>query len=381
MFLSIPSQPGAAKSLLAALVWVLTFLASAPVSAQSVPEFSNPEEVYTVRNVAVDEKDSTASAAREIALRAARRMAFSRLTRRIVLPQDLARLPLPSDDALANLVTDFEVAGEKTSAKRYMASLTLRFDPDNVRALLRRGNARHSETGAEAVLVLPVYDGQLGRLLWEANGWRDGLGAAITQTGAADDRLAPLVLPLGDFEDVSAVNADQAVAGDRQRLDVVVKRYGAADILLIHAIESQIPGAGSGTAIDVTLRRPGTPEENLQIERFEAGAGETPDLLLRRAAMSLVRGIEEAWLMETALDYALPASLEVMAPLGALQDWLGVQRRLRETPMIQRVDLMALSVRGAQVNLHYLGTQEKLAAALSQHGLALTQEAGRWQLK
>ncbi|MEQ1890167.1 MAG: DUF2066 domain-containing protein, partial [Alphaproteobacteria bacterium] len=205
MSLSIPSLPGAAKSLLAAFVWVLAFLAPGPALAQSVPDFSNPEEVYTVRNVAVDEKDNTASAAREIALRAARRMAFGRLARRIVLPQDLTRLPLPSDDALANLVTDFEVAGEKTSGQRYMASLTLRFDPDNVRALLRRSNVRHSETGARAVLVIPVYDGLPGRLLWEANGWRDGLSAAITQTGAADDRLAPLMMPLGDFEDVSAV--------------------------------------------------------------------------------------------------------------------------------------------------------------------------------
>ncbi|MEQ1890524.1 MAG: hypothetical protein ABL951_15300, partial [Alphaproteobacteria bacterium] len=162
---------------------------------------------------------------------------------------------------------------------------------------------------------------------------------------------------------------------------VVMRRYGAADILLIHAVASQIPGSGSGAAIDVTLRRLGTPEENLQIERFEGGAGETAELVLQRGAMSLVRGIEEAWLTETALDYALPASMEVMAPLGALQDWLGVQLRLKETPMIQRVDLMALSVRGAQVNLHYLGTPEKLAAALSQHGLALTQQAGHWQLK
>ena len=384
MFLFTPYRKGAASGLRA--VFFLTFIMLTPdfALAQSIPapapDFTLLEEVFTVRNVAVDESDKTASAAREIALRAARRMAFSRLSRRIVLPEDLVRLPLPTDDALANLVTDFEVTQEKSSGQRYLATLTLRFAPEKMRALLQGANIRHSETGAQPVLVIPVLEGPGGRILWEANAWRDGVSAALSQTGASDDRLAPLVLPRGDFEDVSAVTPDQAIAGDRTRLDILMRRYKTADILMMHAVQSSAPNSNGGAAFDVSLNRLGVPEESLQIERFEAAPGEPAESVLKRAAGALVRAAEDAWLSETALDFALQASLEVVAPLSTLEDWLALQKRLKDTPMIRQVDLRALSVKGAQVNLHYLGTPEKLAAALSKNGLVLTQDSGRWQL-
>lgn len=384
MFLFTPCRKAARKGLCGVFFLALAMLAPGFVLAQSIaasaPRFTSVEEVYTVRNVAVDEKDNTASAAREIAVRAARRMAFSRLSRRIVLPEDLARLPLPSDDALANLVTDFEVTEEKSSGQRYLAKLTLRFAPDKMRTLFQRANIRHSETGAEPVLVIPVLEGPAGRILWEANAWHDALGVALSQAGASDDRLAPLILPLGDFEDASAVTADQAAAGDRSHLDILMRRYKAADVLVMHAVQPPIAGLGGAITYDVSLSRLAAPEQSLQIERFEAGPGEPAELVLKRAALSLVRGIEDAWISETAMDFALQASLEVVAPLNNLQEWLAMQKLLKETPMIQQVELRTLSVQGAQVNLHYLGTPEKLAASLSKRGLALTQESGRWQL-
>ena len=385
MFLSIPCRKGAAKKLLTAVFLALVFLAPDTVFAQAAPGvapgFTTLEEIYTVRNIAVDETADTASAARDIALSAARHTAFSRLTRRIVLPQDLMRVALPADDALTNLITDFEVADEKSRGQRYLAHLTMRFDPEKVRTLFRQSNIRHSETSAKSMLILPVYDGPAGRLLWEINIWRDALNAAVTNAGAADDRLAPLLLPLGDFEDVSAVSADQAVTGDMQRLGAMIRRYRVGGVLLMHAVQSQSQSATGGLAFDVTLRRPGAAEENVRIERFEGGPGEAAEQILQRASLMLVRGIQEEWLIETALDFSQQASLEVSAQLASLPDWLVMQKRLTDTPMIQRIDLRALSVTGAQVNLHFLGTPEKLASALSQHGLTLTQEAGYWQLR
>lgn len=382
---SILCRRGVAEKLLAGLFLALFFLASGTAVAQTIPvvapDFATLEEIYTIRNIAVDEKADTAAAARDIAILAARRDAFERLMRRIALPQDKVRLAFPADDVLANLISDFEVADEKSRGQRYLARLTIRFDPDKVRSLLRQSKIRSSETGAKSMLVIPVYDGPAGRLLWGANMWRDALYGAITQTGAASDRLAPLLLPLGDLEDVSALSADQAVMGDMQRLGIVMRRYATGGVLLMHAVQSPGPGAMGGLAFDVSLRTLGAGEENVRIERFEGGAGEAADMILQRGAILLVRGVEEAWLAETALDFSAQASLDVAARLGSLQDWLAMQKRLTQTPMIQRVELRALSVNGVQVNLHYLGTPEKLASALAQQGLTLTQEAGNWQLR
>lgn len=385
MFLFIPCRPGAAEKLLAAVLLALVFLTPNPSRAQTAPGvapvFAGPEEIYTVRNVAVDERADTASAARDVALASARRLAFNRLVRRIVLPEDQARLPLASDEALANLIADFEVAGEKSSGQRYLAQLTIRFDPDKIRALMRQGAIRHSESVAAPVLIVAVYDGPAGRLLWEENGWRDALGAAITQTGAADDRLAPMRLPLGDLEDVAALSPDQAVQGDAQSLGVMMRRYGADSVLLMQAVQSNSQILGAAAAFDVTQRRIGAEDEAMQVERFEAAAGEAPQSVLQRAALTLVRAYQDGWLSQTALDSAQQASLEIAVPVDSLPGWLDLQKRLQATPMIQQIELLALSVNEAKVNLHYLGTPEKLVSALSQHGLALAQETGRWQLR
>ena len=380
MFQFTLCRTGVARHLTAVLLLGLGLLAPAPARAKPAPDFRSAEEIFTIRNVAVDETDATASAAREIALRAARRMAFSRLSRRIVLPQDLVRLPLPSDESLSNMVSDFEITEEKTSGQRYLAVLTLRFNPESVRTLLRRNNLRHSETGAGRMLVIPLYSEGEARLLWEENDWHKAIGAAIAQQGAANDRLVPLVMPIGDAEDISALNAQQAVSADAKVFDALLRRYQAADALLMQAVLSQLSGAAGRAAINVTVSRSATPGENIQIERFEGGPGEMPAMVMQRAAASLVRAVEETWLNDTALDFAQQATLDAAAPLRTLQDWVRIQKRLKETPMIQRVDVQAMSVEGAQVTLHYLGTPEKLALALSQHGLSLTQVAGSWRL-
>lgn len=188
-------------------------------------------------------------------------------------------------------------------------------------------------------------------------------------------------MPLGDFEDVSAISADQASVGDMQRLGVVMRRYGTDGVLLMHAVQSQSQSAIERPVFDITLRSLGTGQENTRIERFEGSIGEAAEPVLQRAALTLVRGIEEAWLSETALDFSQQASLDVSVQLNSLTDWLAMQKRLTQTPVIQRIDMRALSVNGAQVNLQFLGTPEKLAAALSQQGLMLTLEAGNWQLR
>lgn len=385
MFLSTACLRDGSDNFRAVIILTLALLAAEFAMAQTTPAtppaFTTLEEIYTVRNIAADETADTAAAARDIALQAARRAAFSRLTRRIVPPQDLSRLPVPPDETLANLVKDFEVAGEKSRGQRYLAALTLRFDPDKFRDLLRGLNIRNSETAAKAMLIIPVYDTPAGRLLWEANAWRDALVAAVASTGSSDDRLAPLRMPLGDIEDVSALDASRAVAGDMQQLAPLIRRYGAAGVLLMHAVQSPGPGAAGGLAFDITLRRIGVSDEDIRIERIEGSSGEMAEAILSRAALALVGGIQEDWLLNTAVDFSQQASLDVVVQLSSIEDWLALQKRLTDTPMVRHIDLQALSVNAAQLNLQFLGTPEKLASALSLHGLTLTQEAGKWVLR
>ena len=132
---------------LSPLAPALAFLASLALAATAVRAQSiSPIDVFTVRNVAVDVTARTAAAARERALKDGQTRALLRLLERLVSRSALDRLPT-IDQATANfLVRDFEIANEKTSSVRYLATLTYRFKRSEVRALLRREDIPFAET-------------------------------------------------------------------------------------------------------------------------------------------------------------------------------------------------------------------------------------------
>lgn len=381
-FPSFPCRLLAADSMRAAVILVLMLLLPGAVRAQSAPAtVAGPvllKDVYVISNTTVDEQADTVAAARENALVTARRAAFNRLMRRIVPPQDRVRTPFPSDDELVDMVSSFEVADEKSSSKRYLANLTLRFNAKNVRDFLRGVNISGTELIAKPVLLLAVYEDAAGRFLWEpVNPWRDALALAIAASGSNGDRLLSIALPQGDAQDAAVISADQAIGGDAQRLSQLRQRYGVADILLLHARAS----ASGGNAVDIIFRRLGTAGEDMRIERFETMPGEPASQTLNRGALQIVQGLQDEWLQQSALELAQAGLLDVQLPLTSLNDWLAMQQRLSEIPAIRSIEIAEISTTRARVKLHYIGAVEKLAAALSERQLALVQEADHWQLR
>src|SRR5258708_10237993 len=146
-----------------ALLALILSLAAAPGWAQAVRDSGT----FTVRNVAVDRTASTAAAAREAALVDGQRTALRRLFERLVPRSEYRRLPNLPDSRISDVVENFEVQSERTSAVRYIASLTYRFRGDDVRNLLRNANIPFAETYAKPYLVLPVLRDHGGALLWD----------------------------------------------------------------------------------------------------------------------------------------------------------------------------------------------------------------------
>src|SRR3546814_17525129 len=84
-------------------------------------------------------------------------MALRILLERITLRDDHDRLPEIDDKLAMRTVRDFSVAHEKIGGGHYIASLTVRFNPEEVRQILRAREIPYSETVARPVLVLQVY--------------------------------------------------------------------------------------------------------------------------------------------------------------------------------------------------------------------------------
>ncbi len=184
-------------------------------------------------------------AAREAARIDGQRRAFRMLLERLTIAADHPRLPRVGDQQLTDMVRDFEVASERSSAVRYLATYTFRFRPDAVRTLLRDAGIPFAETVSKPVIVLAVLRRDDRTLLWDdPNPWRAAWSARAGAGG-----LVPLVVPSGDAADGAAIDPDQALAADRAALGRIAARYGGGDVLI--AAATQRPSG----ALQTNLRR------------------------------------------------------------------------------------------------------------------------------
>lgn len=352
---------------LSRLAPALAFLASLALAATAVRAQSiSPIDVFTVRNVAVDVTARTAAAARERALKDGQTRALLRLLERLVSRSALDRLPT-IDQATANfLVRDFEVANEKTSSVRYLATLTYRFKRSEVRALLRREDIPFAETVSKPVLIVPVLRRDQRATLWQdPNPWRDAWADLQEREG-----LVPMIVPLGDLNDMADLTVGQAMGGDSARLSAIADRHGAADSMVAVADY----GVGLGTnlpALHVTIIRIGVTAQAPLLLTVTAETAEDASGLFRDAALAAAESIEDGWREANLLRFEERRRLLVSVPLRSLADWVSVRRRLGRVAVVAGWSLNSLTRRAAEVELSLIGDESQLDQALAQADLVL----------
>jgi hypothetical protein len=344
----------------------------APGGAPSRAAAQAPVNVFTVAAVPVDATAASAIAAREAARLDGQRRAFTILLNRLTLASDHGRLPRIPDAKLTEIVRDFEVANERSSAVRYLADYTFRFRPEEVRQILRNAGIPFAETVSKPVTVVPVLRQGGSAVLWDdPNPWREAWADRKEQGG-----LVPLVLPQGEAADVSAIGADQAIANDPDALNAIAARYGGGDVLVAQATLSD---AGQ---LDTSIRRvSGSTVTPVSTAAYRANPGESQADFMGRAVTASIADLEDAWKRQTVLGFGSEAVLTADVPIGDLADWLYVRDHLMGVPAITRSDLLALGKSGARLEIHYSGDPSKLQLALAQRDLTLSGSGASWILQ
>jgi hypothetical protein len=361
------------------ILFALVVLSAAnPAPAQStaaVPSsgaVQSPTDIFTVASVPVDATAASAIAAREAARTDGQRRAFAILLGRLTLAADHARLPRVPDAKLTDMVRDFEVANERSSAVRYLADYTFRFRPEEVRQLLRGAGIPFAETVSKPVTVLPVLRQGGSAVLWDdPNPWREAWADRKGQGG-----LVPLVVPLGEAADVTAVSPDQAVAGDPDALAAIAARYGGGDVLIAQAT------FGDGAQLDIAVRRvSGAIVTPISTATFRPNPDESQADMMARAVTSAVADLEEVWKRQTLLGSGEESVLTADVPIGGLADWLYVRDHLKGVAAISRSDILMLGKSAARLEIHYSGDPARLQLALAQRDLTLSGSGASWTLQ
>jgi Uncharacterized protein conserved in bacteria (DUF2066) len=357
-----------AMSMLAAMVVAIAaFLTSAAAD----------DDLFEVLDIKVDETDQTAAAAREKALATGERRAWDVLVQRLVDPQQ-RRLPEFSQREIGDAVNDFWVTEEKTSPVRYIASLNYNFRPASVRRLLASRGVRFTMTPSPPVVVLPVYEAEGRRLLWDdPNPWRQAW------QGTRIRGLVPIKVPNGDLADLATVGVDQALGGDRSRLAELAQRHGAGDALVTVATVEAGPASTTQNLKVSAIRYSATSAQPLADRSFAIEAGGVTSDLLRQAAAAVADDLQAAWRRATATAAApvegkLSSATRVVVPLTSLEEWVRIRKRLQTLAQVQGVTLQSITREEARLTIVYPGNTEQLSSALAETGLYLRDEDGQW---
>ena len=324
--------------------------------------YGQVDDVYTVAGVAVDETAETAAVAREQALAAGHRIAFSRLVSRLVPRAERNRVPALDAGRVAPFVLSFGIDEEKTSDVRYLGTLTFRFRRDAIRTFLQDSGVGFAETRSKPVLLLPVYDNAGALMLWEEpNPWFEAW-----RTLSPSDGLVPLRLPAGDLADIRDIGAEQAARGETERFRVIMDRYGASAVTVAEA-ELTFDASSGQRSIDVATRRyGGVGGERTSVRSFVIDPGEGVEAVLARAGRAVATPIEEDWKSENLLRFDLPNDLIAVIALSDLREWVEIRNRLRAIAFLRQVRMVSASRRQIVVQLGYYGDPEQLRVALAQ---------------
>ena len=352
------------------MILFLGMLAVLPVSGFAA-------DVFEVKGVYVDITAQNVTEARRQAMREGEGRALDILLKRLTMKADRDLLPWVEPRDRAQYIHDFSVAGEKTSAVRYLATLTYNFKPDAIRALLRARNIAFAETISKPVLVLPLFEDGTRLTLWdEPNPWSAAWSDIGTNKG-----LVPIALPLGDLQDISGVSAQQAASVDETSLINMANRYGVNAAIVAQAIVAGRDLDNMPTDVDLVINRLGDKNAGrtttLGIKR---GEEETADDFLKRIAVLVTDNIEESWKANNILQFGIANVLPVNLSIDNLQEWLEVRKRLSNVAVVRNVELALLSRDTVQLNLHFIGDLDQLISSIRQVDLDLTVSGENWSL-
>ncbi|MFC4724637.1 DUF2066 domain-containing protein [Glycocaulis abyssi] len=355
------SRTRAAIGALLTAILCVAFLA-APASTQ---------DVFTVSGIGVDERAGTTTEAQAAAFRAGQIAAAQALLERLTLGEDRISAGLTSipADAAQEMVAGLEVSGERRSANRYIATLTVNFDARSVRNYLRGQNIAFVESQAARTLVVPVIerDGNVG--LWGGawyEAWRSGphanaltphIGLGSLMSGEGDDAV-----PVGR----NVISASAAQSGDEFALRELAALYGVSRVAVITAREGEGIIRASGTVYDFS--GPDTAVSDLASAASQSGYDE----LARR----IVQTAQEAWKREVVVRGGEASEVTVSVLYSSMAQWRSLQRAITGASLISNARLDAVTTTGAVMTITHRGERDQLVRELAQRGARLEEERG-----
>lgn len=331
--------------------------------------------LFTVDRVQVDVTADNALAAREEAFDLAQRKAFTQLVDRLS-PNGAAaaEIDLMDTSVIASMIKDYEIIEEKISDVRYIGTYTFRFRSSAVKRFFSGQSLTYSDLESDPIMILPFYQVNGRYDLWSyGNRWKD----AWDRVNGVKS-LVPVIVPVGDLQDVSDMRDDQAMTYQTYRLRALTDRYGAKETVIAVAVPDssliqsiQGGGAAQGSLI-IKLYRTDESRPVLATQFFiRAEPNDTHDSLFDRGVQRVQSLLRENWKAQTMVNAGQMNNIQARISIASLQDWVRTEKKLKAVSAVEDVLLESLTAQRAVVTLQFEGDLRRLQMALNKQGMKL----------
>jgi hypothetical protein len=124
--------------------------------------------------------------------------------------------------------------------------------------------------------------------------------------------------------------------------------------------------------VTMTEIRPLGDAFDVQVNASVAGADDKARAdAFKIAAIDAMRPIEDHWKQRNTLRFGAGGKITALIPVNSLQEWLGIKSRLARVPVVEKVDLEAISKALVQASVTYAGDETQLQFAMRQIDLEL----------
>ena len=325
-------------------------------------------DMFKIDGLDVDEQGADAVTARQAAIANAERRGLRLLLQRLTASADHGRLPDTSRLNASQFVRSVDIASEKLSPTRYIATVNVAYQSEPVLNLLRQAAIAHVTQPRPDILVVPAV--------------RDAGGLRLAQRGETWQAIWRRISVMGGmvgWQTIEGSNADQAElitsggAVGSPAFATMKDRYNADQVMLA-VLESETTG----------LRYSLTGVHGLGLDR----TGLLTATEVGGQAVALKRVLDEAtnslgaqWKARNLVRADQVSQLLINVEIADFAEWVTINNQLTRLALTRDVAVQEFSRSHAKLALDYVGDRADLDAALRARGLVLQLEEQTWQLR
>ena len=314
-------------------------------------------DLYDVAGIPIAAEDTSAQAARAIAIQNGETVAFQSLMDKMLTLEHKDTLVLPAEADIIVMVQNVSLADEKYTATKYMADLSVRFNPQKIQAFLKAQHLPFLTEESPVSVVVPVWnDGQRQIVLEEDNPVYSYLKGAENPT---DIRI-----PAGDLEDMAWAQTliDE---GDESVADSLCAKYGASQVMILKMAVDEV---GQEYALIRFVPDTGAPEQSIPSVLLSKSVDGRPDI--GEMWTEILNRKEQIWRSVKTEDLNRPDLFWIRVPIRRLADWVQIRKKLEKA--FGEVQIYGFRPNVVLAGIRYKGPAGALQREMNRIGFDLT---------